>query len=350
MPDNPTYPTTISDGEYIVTDASAPFDDPNADAILRSSDNTDFRVIRNFLSYGSDFFKDLFALPQATEGGGNEMKDGLPVIRVTERGKILEMLLLMCYPMGAVDPPVLEDVEEINALLEAAIKYNVERVEKRARRMLLGPRFLAVDPLRVFAIACRLGLEEDARVAARATLNQSIFKRPYGPELDFVTARKLCQLEEYRMECIAAARKAVDNQSWLDGLPFSPCYYCHDRFSHQITLISTGWNKMQLGGTLSENGVKELVKAAAGPILRCDHCRDKTLGYIQEYSRVMWDATEVAVSSVRVNLQLRRRYTAEQLVSCVRCMWTLVYNSLVRTWLWLCCLRKKIKEWGQVAV
>lgn len=313
MSNNQIRPTIISVSEYIVTDASAPFDDPNADVILRSFDNVDFRVIRFLLSYGSDFLKDLFALPQATGDGGNDVKDGLPVIRVTEERRTLEVLLLMCYPMGTIDPPVLKELEEINALLDAAIKYNVGGVERRARRMLLGPQFLAEDPLRVFAIACRYGLEEDARVAARAALSQSVLLRPHGPELDFITAGKLCQLLRYHMECLAAARNAVVNQSWLDGLSHYQCPFCGVRFSQNIALISSSWDKMQSNGIfLNEDRVKDLVETTWRQILNCNNCGVHGWTYTREFSKVMWETIDVAISSVSLNIEFLSRCTAKQ--------------------------------------
>ena len=49
----------VSATESTVTD---PFDDPNADVILRSRDNVDFRTFKLMLSLASEFFKDMFSL------------------------------------------------------------------------------------------------------------------------------------------------------------------------------------------------------------------------------------------------------------------------------------------------
>ena len=46
-----------------------------------------------FLSYASPVFKDMFRLPQVPQGdNSNEMRDGLPVVQVTEEKTTLEML------------------------------------------------------------------------------------------------------------------------------------------------------------------------------------------------------------------------------------------------------------------
>ncbi|KAI0255963.1 hypothetical protein BJV78DRAFT_1113987, partial [Lactifluus subvellereus] len=41
-----------------------PFDDADADIILRSSDQVNFHVYKVILSVASPFFKDMFSLPQ----------------------------------------------------------------------------------------------------------------------------------------------------------------------------------------------------------------------------------------------------------------------------------------------
>ncbi|ETW75378.1 hypothetical protein HETIRDRAFT_456000 [Heterobasidion irregulare TC 32-1] len=62
-----------------VVDAQFPFDEPHADVILRSSDNTDFRVYENILSLASPFFRELFSLPQPPDepytGSAKNMSD-----------------------------------------------------------------------------------------------------------------------------------------------------------------------------------------------------------------------------------------------------------------------------------
>ena len=77
-----------------ITYASSPFNDADADVILRSSDNVYFKVFKLLLSMGSPLFKDMFSLPQsasASEDGTSETKGGLPVIQVSETAKILRI-------------------------------------------------------------------------------------------------------------------------------------------------------------------------------------------------------------------------------------------------------------------
>jgi hypothetical protein len=67
-------------------DTVNPFDRPDADVILRSQDNVDFHTFKILLSLSSPLFNTMFSMPQAQhEGGDQEFKDGLPVIRTRLR-------------------------------------------------------------------------------------------------------------------------------------------------------------------------------------------------------------------------------------------------------------------------
>lgn len=230
--------------------ANPPFDDDDADVILRSSDNIDFNVFKLLLSMGSPFFKDMFSLPQAA-GDGGDTRDGVPVIQVSETAKVLRMLLVMCYPMDAAEQLALEKLEDVDMLLDAAIKYSVERAEKNAREMLVGSQHLKANALRVFAIACRHRLDREARVAARATLSGPIPRINFGAELELLSAAKLLRLLKYHEDCIASMQVADStmstNVSQWQGLSTylsrpQPCLQCDDVrtfTSHRVRVPDT---------------------------------------------------------------------------------------------------------------
>lgn len=214
MVETDNQPTKSADDEQPVpetVDAGPPFDHPAADAILRSSDNVDFRVHKLLLSLASTVFNDMFSLPQDTQDASqDEMKDGLPVIQVAEARRVLERFLFMCYPPAAVDPPEFdENFRDVEELMEVAIKYHAERIEKRLRKMLVSPKFLEADPLRVFGAACRCKMSEEAKMAARATLAKDILKREYGPEIASITGGQMFHLLQYHAECVNVARREV---------------------------------------------------------------------------------------------------------------------------------------------
>ena len=55
--------------EPSVRKAAFPFDEGDADATLRTSDNVEFGVHRVILSLASPIFKDMFSMPQPQTGG-----------------------------------------------------------------------------------------------------------------------------------------------------------------------------------------------------------------------------------------------------------------------------------------
>jgi len=208
----------------VITDADAPFNNSKADVILRSANNVDFRVLKSILSLSSPIFEDTFALPQALAGdNSNEMKDGLPVVQLTEDKKTLEMLLSMCYPTAVMDPRDPKTLTETHRLLDAAIKYNVERVEKRVRGWIFGPRFLNTDPVRVFAIACHYQLGEEAKIAAAATAFKPLLKWPYGQELHLITGWQMYQLLRYHECGVEAISKIFTDFGWIKQTHF--CWF-----------------------------------------------------------------------------------------------------------------------------
>lgn len=157
------------------SDASPPFNNLSADTVLCSSDNVHFHVHSVILAEASPFFKDMFALPQPPPPIGEEnssdpdSRDGHPIIRLTEDSSSLDSLLRLCYPIA---DPELSQVQAVTAVLEAAMKYQMEAATTLMVRALEG--FALDQPLRVWAIACRLGFEKTALSAAKYTLSQHI--------------------------------------------------------------------------------------------------------------------------------------------------------------------------------
>ncbi|TBU34045.1 hypothetical protein BD311DRAFT_747033 [Dichomitus squalens] len=147
-----------------------PFTYSSADVVLYSSDNVVYKVHKLILAIASDFFRDMFDLPQPTSSSDSdssapvteEQVDGLPVIRMLESSKALTPLLMLCYPL---EEPVLTSITEVCAVLEAAIKFDLRRASQIAKRRMR--ELIPSAPLRVYIIACRLGLEDEAHAAAQ---------------------------------------------------------------------------------------------------------------------------------------------------------------------------------------
>jgi hypothetical protein len=83
------------------------FDVPDANFIIRSSDNVNFQVHKSILAMVSPFFKDLLTLPQPSD---SEIVDGLPVVQLSEGSELLNSLISIIYPVPTVMPNSYEKV------------------------------------------------------------------------------------------------------------------------------------------------------------------------------------------------------------------------------------------------
>ncbi|KAF7356461.1 BTB domain-containing protein [Mycena venus] len=194
MADAPPFPAT----EPTITCKNAkPFNDDAADIIVRSvPDNVDFRVHKAFLSVASPVFRDMFSLPQneamvaASGFSAAFMKDGLHIVTLDEDQETLGTLLRMCYPQWMLldCDPLLPTIERVLAVFEAASKYAMDGIEQQVRAALVAPRFVEPNPLRVFAIAVKHRLYEEAKICARYTLRTPVLGKAYKPELEHITA------------------------------------------------------------------------------------------------------------------------------------------------------------------
>ena len=140
------------------------FNWPDGDVILRTTHGTanqDFRVHKVFLSFSSPVFRDMFAIPQPITAA----PDGIDVVDVTDPPRALELILRYMYPSAS--SPVIHDLTTLLEALVLADKYDVEVARPRLRSSLR--EFTATEPLRIYAIACRLELEEEMKAASTHT-------------------------------------------------------------------------------------------------------------------------------------------------------------------------------------
>ncbi|KAG9041275.1 hypothetical protein FS837_012474 [Tulasnella sp. UAMH 9824] len=156
---------TLASTSYTV---KAPFDASSiGDCFLRSSDGAHFKTSRVILSIASPFFRDMFALPQPGDEASSTTSE-LPTIPVEEDAQTLQTFLTMLYPL---DPPVVRSYTVATKLVRACDKYLISplRLKSCLRDILATPEALKSDPLGVYALAWRLGLEEEAKTASRYT-------------------------------------------------------------------------------------------------------------------------------------------------------------------------------------
>ena len=187
------------------TFAQAPFDNPAGDIILRSSDGVHFRVRSAILAEASPVFNDMLAFPQppevaqdctdTTDGSSSAVPsalDGKPVVQLSEESEALDPLLRLCYP---TKDPELTGLREIRLVLGAALKYDMEEAASLMKEALCA--HIETQPLRTWASACLLRLEDEARVAATALLGKDL-PPDVPPELNEVSAGDYYRLETFR--------------------------------------------------------------------------------------------------------------------------------------------------------
>lgn len=163
--------------------APHPFDDPTADIVVISFDGVSFALHKIILSLASEFFRDMLSLPQPATPLLLKSSDltgdaKVPTIAVSERSDVLERLFRLCYP---VDDPVMDTIDEVCSTLEAAMKYQMSEAIKITKRKLL--KLAVSEPLRVYCVACRFSLEEEASAAAKEVFKQKA-QENYVAELE----------------------------------------------------------------------------------------------------------------------------------------------------------------------
>ncbi|CAL1697439.1 unnamed protein product [Somion occarium] len=145
--------------------AKAPFDDRSANIILRSCDDIEFYVYKDILVVASPFFRTTFSLPQPSpspDTASDINADGLPIIRVPEDGETLDYILRVCYPLRP--PARLTSMSLAEKVLEAALKYEIDKVIDQGKEEILS--LGSEEPMRLYAFACRVSLEQEAKSAA----------------------------------------------------------------------------------------------------------------------------------------------------------------------------------------
>lgn len=199
-------------------DAPHPFNKPTADAILRTKDGVAFRVHTAILAEASPFFADMFTLPQPSQAdpkssseGDSERADSLPVIDVTEDSATLEKTLRYCYP--GVDNPMLATVGELEVIMEAAKKYQLDSVLIIIMRRFAY--FAAEEPLRAFAVAYMREMADETRLAAYQGLRRPMLADGAPEELDRISGRGYYVFIKYHERCQRVATALTTDFRWI---------------------------------------------------------------------------------------------------------------------------------------
>ncbi|KAL1941209.1 hypothetical protein VTO73DRAFT_7421 [Trametes versicolor] len=233
MVDTPQHPVAYATAPH-------PFDLESADMIIRTPDRVDFRVHKAILAITSPVFDTMFQLPQPSHPAS---ASSIPVVDVSEDSKTLDTLLRLCYPVPKNE---VANVDAIVPALVAAMKYDMEWAVSTLSEQVEEAAFQ--EPLRTWAIACRIGSETIALTAASFLLkgkDVSARNLPFIVEMEGATALDGASAGDYfRLDEFLRKKGKVGSDfrmlSTLD--PFTgraaapPCDDAHVEFSLTIPL------------------------------------------------------------------------------------------------------------------
>jgi BTB/POZ domain len=210
----------------------APFDDSDADIILRSLPSTSpgdrtsathFRVHKLFLIKASPEFKRLLCEATQDEEPGitRDNYDNLPVLCLSEDRETLHLLLTAIYPTDVTYPRTLEAMMKAHA---APRKYGMSSVLTLFRTYCsVAPVVTIENAFRAFFLAFNRGLKEEAHEAARLSLPlpltfEALDEELYnasGPALEALWGHRLA-VSRAVVEGFTACRTEVgDLQGWF---------------------------------------------------------------------------------------------------------------------------------------
>ncbi|KIJ37457.1 hypothetical protein M422DRAFT_100218, partial [Sphaerobolus stellatus SS14] len=159
----------------------------DADLVLVSSDNVEFRVFGRILAESSVIFHDMIQLGESPTSPGGDNR-----VTLTENGEILDAMLQFIYP---IPDPKIVTFDTLKRLMDTADKYFLKGVMHSLKNLLVSPTFIEPQPLRAYALACMHGLQDEAKIISRYCLKSDILQQPdLYDELALITGRDLLRL------------------------------------------------------------------------------------------------------------------------------------------------------------
>ena len=174
------------------------FTTDDGDIVLRAGSEPDskhdFRVHKVILSFASPVFRDMLAFPQPLDQALDE-EHQLPIVDIPEAPEVFDTILRFIYPV--VEQPKIAKPSTLATLLFTADKYNISSVYP-----VLGERlkkFLppTSDPLWVYIMACRFGLSDVAKEAAKVSSSSSFSYLNNREDIRHVSSTDLYRLFQF---------------------------------------------------------------------------------------------------------------------------------------------------------
>ena len=165
----------------------------DADIVIRAAGIRNFRAHKLILSLVSPVFKDMFTLPQPP----TDTSGPLPHVDVDESAETWENILRVIYPMPN---PVIDDLGDLESLLLAAKKYEMQPIIDIHKQRLENRVFIQEDPLRLYSIACACGLDDQAKYVARNTEFLTVIRSSPDNDLKGLTVASYRRLITFLVE------------------------------------------------------------------------------------------------------------------------------------------------------
>lgn len=294
---------------------TSPFDDPDADLVIRSSDGMYFRVYKVILAKASGVFKGMFAVPQP-DSFVNTAESGLPVVPLAEDGLTLYRLLQLCYP---VTDPELISLDDIGHLQAVCDKYEMEGLMKNLENPL--GTFVERDPLRVFAIACRAKFVDKARQTAKQCLSRPLtyILETHIPEYKDLSIATYKLLPAYHLRCTQAASRLASSSSgyWIVDTSF--CFFeCKDcpaaetkittAVRQMVTIIPRRWWRVYMDTVslaLSETADLATISRVPKPAKpECRYCGSRFAKDLERFLPLLEQEVQKAIDAVSLGCKL----------------------------------------------
>ncbi|KAJ7240160.1 hypothetical protein B0H12DRAFT_1024814 [Mycena haematopus] len=269
---------------------------PDAEIVIASSEGTLYRVHAYTLRTTSGLFKTLLSLPPPPGGHTTEP------IAIHEPDIAVEPLLrLMC---GLATSPWTSLVE-LSAVLSLAQNWDAPGPIASLRPALTSHKFLATDPLRVYALASHFGFRAETQLASTHTLSLDLFDTAHADILASMPATATLPLLCLHRGRRDAFRELLDSPERFlagNGQPF----YCS---ACAVTpLENRTWRE------LKHRVVRELDKCANGDALREGMWSEGGMGGWVE-AKACWAAVCVKTGCAATNYD--RAATIKQMRACL---------------------------------
>ncbi|KAL0563871.1 hypothetical protein V5O48_018189 [Marasmius crinis-equi] len=147
------------------------FDSLEADTVLRSNENTLYRVPSFVLRSTSAFFQSLLSLPTSEANTHQHENDDAHPIPIPHPDHQITPVLSMLCGLEIPSWTSFDQVEEILHLIE---EWDAPGPLSIIRSSITAPIFLA-EPLRLYAIASHFGWEDEIKLSSTCTLDLNLY-------------------------------------------------------------------------------------------------------------------------------------------------------------------------------